>query len=461
MFIGRERELLSLQERYDNGKFHFFAIYGRRRVGKTALIKEFIKGKKAIFFSANEVTAKDNLEELSAQIRAVLGPDFPKVPFSSFKEAFSFVFERASNERMIFVIDEYPYLAESYRGVSSYLQHLIDEHHQDNKLFLILCGSSMSFMEYQVMGYKSPLYGRRSGQLKMRPFDYIKSAEFLKGFDNKDKIILYSITGGIPEYLKQIDCSLSVKENVEKLFFTEDGRLFEEPSNLLKQELREPQTYNSIVSAISEGRTKLNEIATRVGIETSQCSNMLVNLINLGLVRKEIPITESITSKKTIYYLNDFMFVFWYRFVRPNLNRIILEQGNKVCDEVFSKQLSSHVGFIFEACTRQYMWQLMREGKIYFKDIGRWWGNNPKLKQEEEIDFIAVDEERAIFGECKWQERLTSEDVLNELVRKSELLTKFTDCRYMLFSKSGFTVGLTARAKEDERVRLVGVDDMF
>jgi AAA+ ATPase superfamily predicted ATPase len=317
-------------------------------------------------------------------------------------------------------------------------------------------------MEKQVLGHKSPLYGRRSSQYKLQPFDYLESSEMLKGFTNEEKIILYSITGGIPEYLFRIDNSLSLKENVRDLFFDPSGRLFEEPSNLLKQELKMPETYNAIITAIASGCSKLNEIALKCDIETSQCSKMLTALISLGIVLKEYPVTE-IKTKKSIYILSDWMFVFWYRFVQPELSRITAGLGEDVCDEVFSEQLSSHTGYAFEDCAKQYMWRALKEKSLpfTFKKIGRWWGNNPKERCEEEIDFIAFTNENAAFGECKWRNAQTGEDVLNELIRKSGLFKQFMDIRYFLFSKSGFTDALKMRALENDSVSLIDVDDMF
>jgi len=462
MFVGRKSELSSLTESYNKDSFQFPVIYGRRRVGKSTLINEFSKDKKSIYFVAIQSTIKENLEILSAQILSVLAPEAPKNPFSTFREAIEYVFERAKTQRIIFTIDEYPYLANSDRAVSSILQAAIDKYQSDSKLFLILCGSSMSFMEQQVLGYESPLYGRRTAQYKLLAFNYLESAQMLPGFTNEEKITLYSITGGIPEYLSRIDNKLSLKENIYDLFFKPSGRLFEEPNNLLKQELRNPETYNAIIAAIASGGSRLNDIATSVGIETSQCSNMLSSLISLGIVRKEVPITED-KSKRTIYLIDDWMFIFWYRFVQPELGYIISGLGEKVLSDIMENLLDSHVGRAFEICAMQYMWNALRENNlpVSFKKIGRWWGNNPKERQEEEIDFIAFKNEYAIFGECKWRKAHTGEDVLNELTRKRSMFPAFENVYYMIFSKSDFTDGLKKRASEQSEISLVSVDDMF
>ena len=467
MFVGRKTELNSLNKYYSRDKFQFAVVYGRRRVGKTTLINEFCKDKKTIYFVAVESTVKENMDILSNQILSAIAPDAPRNPFPSFREAVDYVFEYAKHQRVIFVVDEYPYLAESDKAVSSILQAAIDKHQSDSKLFLILCGSSMSFMEDQVLGYKSPLYGRRTSQYKIQSFDYFECAGMLQSFSDEDKIILYGIIGGIPEYVSRIDNSLDLQENVQELFFDPSGRLFEEPSNLLKQELKMPQTYNGIITAIAGGSSRLNEIATKTDIETSQCSNMLNTLISLGLVRKEYPVTAK-NSRRTIYVLDDQMFKFWYRFVLPDISRITAGFGKTVCREVFEGQLNAHTGYAFEECAKQYMWRALAKNAlpVPFQKIGRWWGNNQKEQREEEIDFIAYSgegtlEADAIFGECKWKSEAVGEDVLNDLIRKSELHTQFTGKYYMLFSRSGFTDALAKRAKKAGNIILVAPSDMF
>ena len=462
MFVGRKAELDSLVISYKKDSFQFPVIYGRRRVGKTTLINEFCKSRKTVYFVAVQSTIRENLEILSSQILSALAPGAPKNPFPNFREAIEYVFECAKNERIIFAIDEYPYLANSDKSVSSILQAAIDRRQSDSKLFLILCGSSMSFMEKQVLGYESPLYGRRTAQYKLQPFDYLESAEMLSGFSNEEKITLYSMTGGIPEYLSRIDNSLTVRENAQALFFNSSGRLFEEPSNLLKQELKMPETYNAIIAAIAGGSSKLNEIAAKADIETSQCSKMLSSLISLGFVRKEYPVTE-VKSKKSIYILDDWMFVFWYRFVQPEISRITAGLGADVCEEVFAEQLSSHTGRAFEECAKQYMWRALKGKKlpVSFKKIGRWWGNNPKERREEEIDFIAFSGEEALFGECKWRSAQIGEDTLYDLARKAKLFPRFEDVSYILFSRSGFTDALTEKASRHSDTLLISIDDMF
>jgi len=475
MFTGRKRELEELERYYNEDAFHFAVFYGRRRVGKTTLINRFREGKKSIYFAAVETTAKENLELLSYQILSVLVPEGPKNPFGSFNEAFEYCFKAAEKMRLVFIIDEYPYLAESDRAVSSLLQAAIDRYQNTSRLFLILCGSSMSFMENQVLGYKSPLYGRRSCQFKVLPLNYYECAEMLPSYKNEEKITLYGICGGIPDYVARINNDLSVHQNVENLFFNPSGRLFEEPGNLLKQELKTPHTYNGIIAAIAKGASRLNDIASKVGIETSQCSNMLVTLISLGIVKKEYPLGETESgkpSRKTIYRLADFMFRFWYRFVLPDLSRISMGFGKTVCREIFGKpgvdnkgpnnRIETYMGPVFEECSSQFLWREIGKGRYNFKTLGRWWGSNPKEKREEEIDLLALGENgKAIFGECKWRRTRTGNDSLIDLIRKSELFPDYPQRQYIMLSKSGYTPQVIKTASQRKDTALISLADMF
>ncbi|MDR1070851.1 MAG: ATP-binding protein, partial [Gracilibacteraceae bacterium] len=253
MFIGRQQELNELARLYNTDKFQCAIIYGRRRIGKTALIAEFIKDKESVYFTGQETNAKENLENLSRSIFALSRDFSSSVPlFTSYKDALEAVFERAQTRRVVLAIDEYPYLAASYKAISSLLQICIDKYKETSKLFIILCGSSLSFMENQVLGYKSPLYGRRTAQFKILPFDCAQAKDYFgDSFSGVDAAVLYGVTGGVPLYMSLMDRDLSVADNIKLNFLTTSGYLFEEPGNLIKQECREPAQYNAIIKAIA------------------------------------------------------------------------------------------------------------------------------------------------------------------------------------------------------------------
>ena len=459
MFVGRERELKKLNEMYDGDKFECAIIYGRRRVGKTSLIQEFIKDKKAIYFLSLETSERINLENFSKSILSVTMENHnTSLQFNSFIDALETIGNIAKDERIVLVIDEYPYLAHSVKGMSSILQSQIDMFFKNSKLFLILCGSSMSFMENQVLGYQSPLYGRRTAQLKIQPFDFFESTKFYKKYDIYDTAVIYGITGGIPQYLEQINDKLSVEQNITDSFFDPSSYLFEEPSNLLKQELREPQMYNDIITAIATGSSRLNEISTKTGLETAVCSKYLKSLISLGFVKKESSVlTEK--SKKTIYRLADNMFRFWYRFVPQNISQIHAGAGEKVFDNI-EQYIPAYMGEVFEEICKQYMWRenIAERLPFYFKDAGRWWGTNPLEKRQQEIDIIAFDDTCAIFCECKWTKEPAGKAVVDELIEKSKTFN-YKEKHFFVFSKSGYTDECKKAAEGN--VKLIEFKDMI
>ena len=480
MFIGREKELSSLETLYANKEFQCAVIYGRRRVGKTTLINRFIEDKNAIFYMAMEGTAEENLRGLSKALlqqqinpgqksgdQLIIYPEVNNLPSYSDYESLllsidQICMRKETEERLVLVIDEYPYLAVSYPAISPLLQKHIDQCWKNSSLFLILCGSSMSFMEQQVLGYKSPLYGRRTAQYKIQPFDFFEAREMLKSFSYEEQAILYGVTGGIPEYLSRIQQEKSLDENIIQLFFDPSGRLYEEPENLLKQELKNPATYHSIIQAIASGASRMNEIATKTGLESSGCSAQIRSLISLGLVRKETPITEKESSRKTIYRLEDSMFLFWYRFVRPNQSAVSRGLGEFIYQNHVRNQISDYMGQVYEDICRQYIYKpaIYVGLPIMISDLGRWWGNNPQKKCQEEIDLMAVVDRQAIFCECKWRNEQVSSDVIRTLEERSELFS-FTEKWLYVFSKSGFTADAYEYIRGKERIVLIAFEEML
>ena len=460
MFIGRERELSSLNKLYISDKFEFAVIYGRRRVGKTALINRFIKDKKAIYFMGVESNAKQNLENFSKNIIEIGTSIQADTVFASFQAALEYVFQLAEKERLILVIDEYPYVARSSKSFASTLQLLIDKYKESSKLMLILCGSSMSYMEDHVLAYKAPLYGRRTAQMKILPFDFEDTCRYFKNFSDEDKALIYGIVGGTPQYLLQMDDKLSVEENIKNTFLNPTSSLFEEPENLLKQEVREPALYNAIITAIATGASRIAEISTKVGENTSVCATYLRNLLTLGIIQKETPYGEKM-SRKSIYAISDNMFRFWYRFVPENSSII----GRGAADLVYKRiepYLSDYMGKVFEEICKQYLWKLLLSGglPVEFKELGRWWGTDPTTHSQEEIDIMGEqDKDTALFGECKWTNEKIDTGVLETLVRRSQLF-HYKETQLYLFAKSGFTKGCVDAASKMGNVVLVTYKDI-
>lgn len=333
--------------------------------------------------------------------------------FSSFQTALEYVFELAKTKRLVLVIDEYPYVARASKSLASTLQLLIDKNKDNSKLFLILCGSSMSYMEDQVLAYKAPLYGRRTAQLKIKPFDFFEACQYFTKLSGFDKALAYGFIGGTPQYLTQLDDNLSIEENIKNTHLNPSSSIFEEPNNLLKQEVREPAIYNAIITAIATGCSKMNEISTKI------------------------------------------MFRFWYRFVPENTS-IISRGATDLAYNRIVPGLPAYMGGVFEDICRQYLWKLLLEGKsaVNFSDIGRWWGPNPKTRSQEEIDIIGTDRDSALFGECKWTNEKVDLRVLETLVERSTLL-HYRKKHFFLFAKTGFTNACIDRATEMGNVTLV------
>ncbi len=461
-FIGRERELHDLNEMYAQDKFDLFVLYGRRRVGKTTLLNEFCKDKDAIFYSAEQSNNKLNLEKFSAQVFAFYG-ETTLEPFTSWTNALTYIDERQKGKRVVLVIDEFPYLVRKNKALLSELQHLIDHRLQNSRMFLVLCGSYMGFMEKEVLGSKSPLFGRRTGQLHMKPFDYKTSLEFLSGFSCEDQLKLYGAFGGTPLYLEQIQRGKSFEENIKSSYLRTTAYLYEEPLLLLRQEVQEPGIYSAIIEAIAGGSTKANEISTKIGEETAKCLKYMKTLCELGILYKETPFGEKESSRKTIYGISDFMFRFWYRYVFTS--RTLVETGAAAA--VWKKRIepgyNAYMGLAFEKIC--YDWMMLRNSKgqlpILFTAIGRWWGQNPYPPEhgQVEIDMIATDGRDYLFGECKWRNEKTDLSVLEELCRKADIFSKKRkNSWYLLFSKSGFTDRVKAAARADSSIILVDLD---
>ena len=460
MFIGRERERKALESLYRSDKFEFAVIYGRRRVGKSALINQFIGNRKAIYFMGVESNEKQNLENFSKSILEYSNGIETESAFPSFQTALEYVFRLAEKERLILAMDEYPYVARSSKSLASTLQLLIDKYHQSSKLMLILCGSSMSYMEDQVLAYKAPLYGRRTAQMKIMPFDFEEVCRYFSYMPGEDKALLYGIVGGTPQYLLQMDSEKTVEENIKDTFLNPVSFLYEEPINLLKQEVREPSVYTVIIAAIAGGASRMSEISTKVGEETSVCTAYLKNLVSLGIVQRETPYGET-ASRKTIYAIEDNMFRFWYRFVLGN-NSLIARGATDLVYKRIEPHLSEYMGKVFEEICKQFLWRQLLNGKcpVEFSSLGRWWGTDPSAKCQVEIDIMGEqDKDTALFGECKWTNEKVDLNILETLIRRSRLF-HYKDTHLYLFSKSGFTKACMDAGAKMGNVTLVEYKDM-
>ena len=470
MFLCRERELKKLNYRYESNTLECVIIYGRRRVGKTALIKEFVKNKPVIFFSALRAAANDNLEALSKVIHNFHHPNAESAPnYSSFDNAFSAITDIARlQERVVFVIDELPYLVDADKSILSRLQHLMDHDWKESRLFVILCGSSISFMEKEVLSDKSPLFGRRTAQMKIEPLSYLDAARFHPELSPEENALIYGITGGIPHYINKLDVHGSIKDALLNNLFDPYSYLYEEPENLLKQELREPAVYNSIIRAIANGASRLSEISDKVRIESSLCISYLKVLSELGIVSRIEPAVDK-TRKKTIYRITDNFFRFWYRFIPSSMLQIQIGSMEKAYDAAVGSYLSDYMGQVFEDICRQYLVRYADDLPFIIGEIGEWWGTHPLLKKEAQMDIVAVElrsnnvtgGEKYIIGSCKYRNEKIGPEEFDLIRDYSSVFTKADDERfYYIFSKSGFRDSLYALQK-NQKIKLITIDTVY
>ena len=367
----------------------------------------------------------------------------------------------AKQQRLVFVIDEYPYLAKAEKSFSSRLQHIIDHQWQDSQLYLILCGSSMSFMEYQVLGYESPLYGRRTAQFKIQALTYREMTQFHPSLSLQDQALLYGVTGGIPHYINKLDVEDDLDEALLENLFSTSSYLFEEPENLLKQELREPAIYNSVISAIAGGASRLNEIATKVGLESGVCTKYLKVLLDLGILKKETPITEK-PGKKTIYAIDDNFFRFWYRFVPRNMSIISAGRMNLVYEQAVKKYYPDYMGLVFEKMCQEYLSRYAKDLPILLSTVGQWWGTDSKTRKEVQIDIVGtpVEGNEYLIGSCKYRNEKIGMDELELIQKYASVFRKDGLFHYFIFSKGGFTPALLEAGEKGE-VTLLTLDDLY
>jgi AAA+ ATPase superfamily predicted ATPase len=455
MFVGRETEYQQLHRAWESDRFELAVLWGRRRVGKTMLVNEFCRDKRAIQITAYLTGVAGSLEHLSRQVSAVLFPQTP-ITFNSLEELLAVVSDHARDQRLILSIDEFPYLAQSVPETMSILQMLVDNRFKDTKLMIILTGSSMGFMERQVLGHESPLYGRRTVQIHLMPFTLKETATLLRARSIEEVVTIHSLTGGIPQYIQYFVPQEPLDDLIERLFFTKDGLLFNEPTLLLMMEVRDTRTYNQVLEVLAKGNNQISIIADKTRISMATVSAAMANLQELGIVTNRYPVGRK--RRRAIWEFCDQLFAFWYRFVFPYTSLILSGQTAGVLEKTH-KDLPQFLGRSFETIAQAYV---LSSTKLLITEIGRWWGPDPATKVEEEIDLVAYDAEgRWIFGECKWTNTPVSEATLKTLIYRSTLVTTSSDVSFYLFSKSGFTDSLKAIAERDRRVRLVGVEDMI
>lgn len=474
MFIGRTRELEFLNKCYNSSEAEFVVLYGRRRVGKTDTLTEFCKDKPHVFYLCREYTDNQQRAEFSKALLS-FSEKFSLFPdtFADWNKAFAFLSNLQSDRKTVVVIDEFPYMCKSNKSIPSVLQIAWDTVLRRSNIMLVLCGSSMSFIEDELLAKKNPLYGRTTGIYKMMPMPYYDAVKFVPDFSDEEKLTTCTILGGIPHYLKRFDSHKSLSDNIIDEILTKGRTLYTEVEFLIHQELRETSVYNTIIDAIALGNSSLNDIFTKTNIEKTKLSVYLKNLIELGLVEKEFPVLtsekEHANNNRGLYNLTDNYFRFWYAFCYGNL--AALEQGEcqETYDDFIADNLHDFCGRPFEKICVEYLYALNKQKQLPFRftQIGRWWGKVTKDDESgklqttsEEIDIVAADksEKNFIVGECKFTNEPFDLGQLKALQHKNPFAG---NVYYYLFSLNGFTDGVKQYATDNPNVVLVTAHDIL
>ena len=336
MFLGRDREQAFLDELHASGRPELFVLYGRRRVGKTELLQQFCHGRRAVYFLAAQVREKDNLRAFRDALAENLDdPLAASVEFRDWSSALAFTAERAKDERLIVVLDEFPYLCEASKGLPSELQRFWDTRGKKSQLLMVLCGSQISFMEEEVLAERSPLFGRRTAQRRLEPLAPADAVRFFPRWPARDRVLAYAILGGMPAYLRRFDDARSLADNVLRECLRPEGFLFDEVSFLLRSELSNPATYNSLLAAVARGIDKVGDIALSVGVDTPHANKYLSTLRELRLVDRDVPLTDPdpLRSRRGTYRVADRFLAFHFRHIQPHVSLIHAGRGAKVFEE--------------------------------------------------------------------------------------------------------------------------------
>jgi AAA+ ATPase superfamily predicted ATPase len=458
-FVDRRQELEILEDFHGKAAFQFVPIYGRRRIGKTRLIQEFLRDKAGVYFLAESVAEGEQLRNLGREAGRFFGDTLAGRGFDDWHQFFEYLRGRVK-KRTVLVIDEFPYLVHANRAIASVFQKGIDEQLRHTNVLLVLMGSSVGMMEREVLFYKAPLYGRRTGSLEIKEMAFGCLAEFFPGKRMDELVAFFGMVGTIPAYLEKLDPRKDVFSNIEEIVLKKGTFLQSEVEFILRQELREPRNYFVILRSIAQGKRKLAEIVNDTGFEKSLLSRYLEILRSLRLVDKEVPVTEKQVekSKSGLYRIHDRFFEFWFKYVFPNRSRLEIGRTREVLG-LIRRNFDQHLSLAFEDVCRQHCLELMRRGRMRFSSIGRWWHRG------EEIDIVALDEESGdiYFGEVRWSKKPVGIDVMEDLGRKAALVDwkpgKRKE-RFMLFSRTGFTAAAVERARR-EGIALYSADDMI
>lgn len=469
-FIGRKNELHTLNTEY-NRNSSFVVIYGRRRVGKTTLIKEFLKNKTAFYYLATEELESQSMKRLANVIaRTTKNTLLQKIEFTDWLDLFQLIADYKPEEKKVLVIDEFPYLVRTNSAFPSILQNAWDEFLKDSNVMLILSGSLIGMMQKHALSYDSPLYGRRTAQMRLTPLPFTSIYE-TQNLPFEQAVEQFALTGGVPKYLDFFEDGRPLEEQLKDAVFSKNGFLYEEPNFLLKSESLTAVNYFSIIKTIADGNHKLGKIASALGQESSSLTPYLSTLSDLGFIEKRTPITEKNPekSRKGLYFIADNFLRFWFCYVYPYKGELELDNMQIVLDEIHKDFKEKFVAFAYEDICKDIFAKLCSNNAISFvpSRIGSYWLND--YDGDTEINVMSVDHKnKQVFaGECKYHTKPVDAPVYFALKEKvdnaAEIRKSFPKYNviYGLFSKSGFTKRMLDIAKENPNILLIHEDHLL
>lgn len=452
MFIDRNAEIDFLEKEYKREGSALVILYGRRRVGKTALTNKFVEDKQAVYFLATEENEAQNRVAFK---NIVAEQTDNELLMNANVDSWDMIFkvwidDAASPEKKLMIIDEFQYLGKANHAFPSVFQKIWDTILKDRNVMVVLCGSLISMMESQTLAYSSPLYGRRTGQIKLKQIPFRHYHEFFPDKSEKELIEYYAITGGVPKYIELFYDSSDIYAAIENNVLSKSSFLYDEPNFLLQREVSEVGSYFSIIKTIASGNRKLSKIATTLELKQTGLTKYLKTLINLDVLMREVPVTEDNpeNSKRGLYKIKDNFMLFWFKFIFPNLSYIESGHAELAMKRIRTNFVDTHVSYVYEDVCIEKMWELNVSDtwEFHFDKVGRWWDSHT------EIDIVALDKEgsHAIFGECKYRTSKVGVDVLRNLELKAKQVEWKREMRkdyFILFSVNGFSDELTELSK--------------
>ena len=457
MFYGRENERKKLCTMFHSDGQMISLIYGRRRIGKSELIKQVLRETdiKSVYYECKQTTEQNNVDSLAELIGEAF--DFPKPAFENMEVLLRFLFQKSEKEPMILVLDEYPYLRENSKGLDSVLQSVIDHYKDTSNMKLIVCGSYVDTMK-ALLERQNPLYGRIDLTLNLKPMDYYDSALFYPEFSEEDKVRLFSVFGGIPYYNRLIDAKKSVRENIIELIASSGARLENEVAMYLNSEISKITNANEVFEALAKGFSRYKDILDQSNVSSGPALiDILDKLMRMDVVAKEAPINDENNRKKSGYFISDNLSLFYYKYIFRNMSRMNIMDPDIFYDKYIAEDFETkYVPKSFERICKQYLIRKNRKGLMdeIFEKIGKYYYDDPVEKKNGEFDIVTLDDKGYIFYEAKFRKEPVTESIVQNEIRQVKQ-TGLECYRYGFFSRAGFTC-----EQEEDRI-LIELSELY